>query len=170
MVNQNMPQGSCIATIFGESQPEKKAHIPRVCQCRTSKVGQTESKFSGTEDLSASVFMQHRQLRETGLVIKVGIWSSHNYIIRIHFWWRQVIPTPTLQIRKHRPKKTPRWTQGQSQFRAGEKNPGSVVMNSCATLPAPQPPSNTVTTHCPSVFSQLTQLQYLQVKAPRPQQ
>lgn len=162
MVNQNMTQGSCIATVFGESQPEKKAHIPRVCQwvfaCRTSKMGQTASKFSGTDDLSTSVFMQHRQLRETGLVIKVGIWSSHNYIIRIHFWWRQVIPTPTLQIRKHRPKKPPRWTHGQSQFRAGEKNPGSVVMNSCATLPAPQPPSNTVTTHCPSVFSQLTQL------------
>lgn len=37
--------------------------------------------------------------------------------------------------------------QGQSQFRAVENNPGSVVMNSCATLPAPQPPSNTVTTH-----------------------
>lgn len=49
--------------------------------------------------------MQHRQLRKTGLVIKVVIWSTHNYIIRIHFLWRQVIPTPTLQIRKHRPKK-----------------------------------------------------------------
>lgn len=61
--------------------------------------------------------------------------------------------------------------QGQSQFRAVENNPGSVVMNSCATLPAPQPPSNTVTTQsCPSMFSQVTQLQYLQLKAPCPQQ
>lgn len=25
MVSQNMPQGSCIATMFRESQPEKKA-------------------------------------------------------------------------------------------------------------------------------------------------
>lgn len=111
IVSQNMPQGSCIATMFRGSQPEKKAHIPRVCQwvfaCRTSTMGQTESKFSGTDHLSASVFMQHRQLRETGLVIKVVIWSSHNHIIRIHFWRRQVISTPTLQIRKHRPKKTP---------------------------------------------------------------
>lgn len=34
-------------------------------------------------------------------------------------------------------KKKPQRTQGQSQFRAGEKNPGRVVMSSCATLPAP---------------------------------
>lgn len=121
MVSQNMPQGSCIVTMFRESQPEKKA----VNESLLVGLGGADRIQVLWDRYFCLCVYAAQTTKGNSLVIKAVIRSSHNYIIRIHFLWRPVIPTPTLQIRKYRPKKHPRWTQTRSEsVQSSRKQPG----------------------------------------------